>query len=420
MRNPLLYAHAARLLRDFNSLDAEGQRNWRHGRLRQIIAAARRSEYGKRSAAGEFLGDWPVLEKDLIRAAPNAFRTTECWFTVSASTSGATGTPVRLRRSLLSVAYEQALVDQLLANGGVDPLKCRTAALRGDDVKDPADSRPPFWKLASGSKRLTFSFNHLDAASVGHIVATLRKHSPDVVFAYPSVLGSLCSLMLNQGLRLKVPLTVCGSESLTRGTSDIAREALGTRVIGHYGQAERVAWAEGDPENGYRFVPTYSVNELRFLHTADNADVYEVIGTGLWNRAMPLVRYNTGDQIRVRKGSSPTAVAEGRETFLGIIGRSSDYLIAPSGARLLGIDHIPRNVPHIVRAQFIQESTQSVTLLVVPGPGFDEECRRLLLQHASVKLPPSMSIRIETTTQLVRNRSGKAPLIVRNIVNGAP
>jgi phenylacetate-CoA ligase len=419
-RNPLFYAHAARVLRDFNTLDFEGQRTWRHGRLRQIIAAARRSEYGKRHGAGEFIGDWPILEKDPIRAEPGAFRTTECWFTVSAATSGTTGTPLRLRRSLLSVAYEQALFDQLLASGGVDPLHCRTAVLRGDDVKSLGDRTPPFWRLANAGKRLIFSSNHLDPASVGHFVEALRKYSPDVVFAYPTVLESLCSLMLKQGLRLKVPLTVCGSEVLTKAASGMAREALGTRVIGHYGQAERVAWAEGDPENGYRFAPTYSVNELRFVASADDADVYEIIGTGLWNRAMPLVRYSTGDQIRVRKGSSPTAVAEGRETFLGIIGRSGDYLIAPSGARLLGIDHIPRNVPHIVRAQFIQESTQSVTLLVIPAPGFNEECRRLLLQHASLKLPPSMNLRIETTTQLVRNRSGKTPLIVRNIVDRAP
>jgi phenylacetate-coenzyme A ligase PaaK-like adenylate-forming protein len=419
-RNPLFYAHAARLLRDFNTLDAAGQRDWRHGRLRQIIAAARRSDYGKRTGAGEFLGDWPILEKEPLRAEPKAFRTTECWFTVSAATSGTTGAPVRLRRSLWSVAYEQALSDHLLASGGVDPLTCRTAVLRGDDVKNPADRSPPFWRLANGGRRLIFSSNHLDEASVGHFVDALRKYSPDVVFAYPTVLASLCSLMLRRGLRLQVPLTVCGSEVLTKGTSDFAREALGTRVIGHYGQAERVAWAAGDPENGYRFDPTYAVNELRFVRAAEAADVYEIIGTGLWNRAMPLIRYSTGDQIRVRKGDSPTAVAEGRETFLGVIGRSGDYLIAPSGARLLGIDHIPRNVPNIVRAQFIQESTQSVTLLVIPAPGFDDESRRLLLQHASRKLPPSMRIRIETTTQLVRNRSGKAPLIVRNIVDGAP
>jgi hypothetical protein len=68
-----------------------------------------------------------------------------------------------------------------------------------------------------------------------------------------------------------------------------------------------------------------------------------------------------------------------------------------------------------VRAQFIQDSMQSVTLLVVAAPGFNDECRRLLLHHASLKLPPSMTLRIETTTRLVRNTSGKAPLVVRNI-----
>jgi hypothetical protein len=57
--------------------------------------------------------------------------------------------------------------------------------------------------------------------------------------------------------------------------------------------------------------------------------------------------------------------------------------------------------------------------LVIPGPGFDDESRRLLLEHASVKLPPSMSIRIETTTELVRNGAGKAPLVIRKIDGAA-
>jgi hypothetical protein len=77
-------------------------------------------------------------------------------------------------------------------------------------------------------------------------------------------------------------------------------------------------------------------------------------------------------------------------------------------------------VPHVVRTQFIQESPESITLLVVPAPGFNEDSRKLLLQHASLKLPPSMRIRIETTARLVRNGSGKAPLIVRNLPESAP
>jgi hypothetical protein len=39
----------------------------------------------------------------------------------------------------------------------------------------------------------------------------------------------------------------------------------------------------------------------------------------------------------------------------------------------------------------------------------------MLMQHAALKFPPSMKVRIETTTQLVRNASGKVPLIVRQV-----
>src|SRR5262249_18972060 len=160
---------------------------------------------------------------------------------------------------------------------------------------------------------------------------------PQVLFAYPTVLESLCTLMLAHGHTLPIPLTVCGSEVLTRETCELARRALGTRVISYYGQAERVAWADGDPENGYRFLPSYGVVELRFVETHDDGDIYDVIGTGLWNHAMPLVRYLTGDRIRLRPGSSAGAVEEGRESFPEILGRSGDYILAPSGARLLGI-----------------------------------------------------------------------------------
>lgn len=413
-RNALWYAAPRRLLAEFEQLDLAARRRWREQRLQRILAAAGRTAYGRSVCAPGYLGDWPVLEKETLRERPDAFLARPAWLAIAANTSGTTGMPLSLRRSLANVAYEQAVLDHLIASAGVCPQECRAAVLRGDDIKSPADRKPPFWRQVSGGRRLVFSSNHLDGDTVGDFVEALRRFQPDVLFAYPSVLDSLCSLMLERGLTLRVKLTACGSEVLTKATTEMARTALATRVIGYYGQAERVAWAYGDPDRGFRFLPSYSVNELRFIESEGELDTYEIVGTGLWNTAMPLVRYATGDRIRVRKGTNPGAVADGRERFVEILGRSGDYILSPSGARLLGIDHIPRNVPHVVRTQFIQESDHSVRLLVIPAPGFDETSRKLLLKHASLKLPPSMSIRIETTNQLLRNRTGKAPLVVRS------
>jgi phenylacetate-CoA ligase len=418
-RNPIYYPGALRLLREFDSLGPAEREAWRERRLQRVLDAARASAYGRSVGTPKSLADWPVLEKPALRERADEFLARPALFTVSAATSGTTGMPLQLRRSFECVAYEQAVIDHLMEIGGTN-WKCRAAILRGDDIKDPRDREPPFWRLTNGGRRMVFSSNHLDADTLPHFVAALREYAPQVVFAYPTVLESLCTLMLESGGRLQVPLTMCGSEVLTRATTELARRALNTRVLAWYGQAERVAWAQGNPEDGFRFVGSYSINELRRVDSPDEkpeegTENWELIGTGLWNEAMPLVRYRTGDQIRLRKGSDPRAVAAGLETFHSVIGRSGDYLVAPSGARLMGIDHIPRNVPHLVRTQFIQESADSIALLVVPAPGFNEDCRRMLLQHAALKLPPSMKVRIETTTQLIRNASGKAPLVVRHV-----
>lgn len=412
-RHPLYYPRARRELEAFDRLEGDKRRHWQHQRLRRVLEGAGRSEYGRQLGSPRYLGDWPILEKDAVRERPQAFLTGIGWITAPASTSGTTGTPLSLRRSLAAIAFEQAALDRLVEQAGLEPTRCRGAVLRGDDIKSPADRNPPYWRLANSGRRLIFSSNHLDAETLDAYVGALQDYAPQALFAYPSVLESLCTLMLQRGLTLSIPLTVCGSEVLSRETCELARRTLATRVVSYYGQAERVAWADGEPERGYRFLPSYGTVELRFVESDAAGDVYEVIGTGLWNEAMPLVRYVTGDRIRVRPGSSATAVAEGRESFPDILGRSGDYIVAPSGARLLGIDHIPRDVPHVVRAQFIQESADAVTLLIVPAPGFDDSCRQRLLEHARLKLPPSMSLRIETTSRLVRNRAGKTPLVVR-------
>jgi phenylacetate-CoA ligase len=414
-RNSLLYGPIRRQLDAFEALDAEARRRWRTARLERILRAARRTAYGRTLGSAGPLEAWPLLEKETVRDRRGDFLTSTARLGVNGSTSGTSGIPLTLRRSLPSVVHEQVMLDRLLERAGVDPIHCRGAVLRGDDIKPPSDRAPPYWKLANRGRRLIFSSNHLDRDSAPHFIAALREYRPDVLFAYPTILESLCVLALDLGLEVTIPVTLCASEVLTSATIDLARRALRTRVVGHYGQAERVAWAHGDPVHGFRFDPSYAVNELVFLERDGEADVYELIGTGLWNRAMPLIRYRTGDRALLRRGTDPRAVIEGREPFLGIAGRSGDYLISPSGGRLMGIDHIPRGVAHLVRAQFIQESPESVALLVVPAPGFGKDDEALLREHAALKLPPSMRLRIETTQQLVRNASGKAPLVVRRM-----
>ncbi len=174
---------------------------------------------------------------------------------MGASTSGTSGTPLQLRRSLASVAYEQAVIDRCLERFGVVPSRVKGAVLRGDDIKSPSDRAPPFWRSANGGRRLLFSSNHLDGSTLDAFVEALREYEPDVLFAYPTVLDSLCALMIERGKQLRIPLTVCSSETLSRATCEAADRALGTRILDYYGQAERVAFASGNPVEGIASIP---------------------------------------------------------------------------------------------------------------------------------------------------------------------
>jgi phenylacetate-CoA ligase len=375
----------------------------------------RRGTRGLRPAHGAppSIDEWPVLEKEAVRDAPGTFVRGSTRLASPAATSGTTGVPLSVWRSFPSAAIEQAAIDRLLVRGNVDPQTCRAAVLRGDDIKDPSDREPPFWVAVAGGRRLVLSSNHLSAETVREFAAAIAEHLPQVLYAYPTVLESLCRLLWDCGQALQIPVTVCSSETMSASTWEAAKEVLGSRVVDYYGLAERVSFAYAHDPGRYRFLPGYSYNELIPFDANGDDDLFELVGTGLWNLKMPLVRYRTGDFVRLDPRSDPAAVAHGVQTFPKVMGRTGDSLVAPDGARLMGIDHIPRGIHNIVRMQVVQERADAVRLLVVPANGYTNSDRSAILANAAKKLPPSMTVSLEETSELVRASSGKAPFVVR-------
>jgi phenylacetate-CoA ligase len=143
--------------------------------------------------------------------------------------------------------------------------------------------------------------------------------------------------------------------------------------------------------------------------------LYEIIGTTFWNNIMPLVRYRTGDLIRLPADWGPRELQElalGLRSFRGILGREQEVLACPSGIRLTGLESIPNDVEHVLRIQVVQESFDSARIRVLPAPGFCERDAAHLLENARAKVPPEMHIEVEVAQYLERTPRGKTPLIV--------
>lgn len=415
-RNPLYYGSIRRQIEALQTSTLQERIAWTQERVRTVLAAARRTRYGERVGAPEELLNWPVLDKDPVQQDPKAFHAGGSWVAAPASTGGTTGAPLQLIRSPASIVAEQICLDQMLRTLGADPVAARIAVLRADEIKDASDDAPPFWKYAMGGRRLILSSGHLSQRTLTEYIAELREFRADVLWVHPTMLEVLCRLLAQNESTLAIPRVLVSSEMLLPEVWRLAQSVLKCSIVDYYGQAERVAFAFASAPREYTFLPGYACIELRFHAEEEGAALYEVIGTGLWNSAMPLVRYRTGDLIQLPRRCPDDELLElayGQRCFDGVIGRSRDVLLSPDGLSVIpGLSHIPRGVAHLLRLQIVQVHPARVILRVLAAPGFGRADAERLMHNAHMKVPASADVQIEVVDRLERTARGKTPFVV--------
>lgn len=414
--NPFFYPAIAAIARTVEQTSAADRHQAVQPLLNRTLKAARKTKYGK--GRSQDLSQWPILLKETVRKNPTHFYTKQ-WITVPASTSGSSGAPLRLKRSLKNVAAEQAFLDALLAPESLDFRTARVAVLRGDTVKDPADPSPPYGAYRHPNK-LVLSFPHLNETTAAWYIDELVKFRPDIFWVYPTGADFLASLCLLNNRTLSIPVTLSSSEMLTLPAWDRIRKAFGGEIIDYYGQAERVCLSyQRNPEEAW-FHPAYGFVEL-FPDGVDSGDQLrraKIIATGYWKDKMPLVRYDTGDYIAYPKQYTEADLAQvalGLKPFTRIIGRESEFLITPGGERIQALNNIPRDVKHLRRAQFIQHRSDQVEVRLDVEEAFSDEDYQALLSSARTKIPPSVQLTIVTDQPLVVMESSKTPFVIRTV-----
>ncbi|MBA3848301.1 MAG: hypothetical protein H0X45_16850 [Planctomycetes bacterium] len=417
-RAPVLYGKARTQLEAMSQAALPERRAFTDSRLRTILASAGRTAYGRRHA-GSPIASWPMLDKQDLRGHEQDLLSQWHWPRMKNRTSGTTGTPLTVYRSLSSIATEQACIDLTIARRGLDARDMRMAVLRGDAIKPPDDRSPPFWTECEGGRVLILSSAHLTAETLPAYIGKLKSFAPDCLFAYPSSLTALCALLDHAGERLSVPLALTSSEVLDPATVALAKAMLGCRFADFYGQAERVAYAESFDDGSYRFVPGYALVELHFSRHEDDEALYDIVGTSLWNTLMPLVRFRTGDLISVPKGTGAgelDAIAYGMRPFIRIYGRDDGiYIHGPNGSRIYGVPKILNGIKHVYQSQIIQPTYDQVIISVVPAKGFSDDDRAAIIANARTKIPHAIGVSVTTCQRLETTKAGKTPFVIRRM-----
>ena len=175
----------------------------------------------------------------------------------------------------------------------------------------------PSWKGrlrgALVSRNRFFPSGLLDEAILDGYARELQAFRPVLLQAYPTPLAIFARHLLQRCIRLTIPALSCTAEPLLPAQRETIRAAFGRAPVNWYGAREcgRIA-TECQRLDGLH-VNVYGLHvELLPLPDMPAEGVGEIVVTDLWNRALPLIRYRTGDITVLRE--APCACAQSSTT----------------------------------------------------------------------------------------------------------
>ena len=360
------------------------------------------------------LSAFPIIDKAIVREQGSRFMADNARHPLfKGSTSGTTGTPLVLYQDLAAINRENAFIWRQLKWAGMKP-GARRAWIRGDLIVPVTVCSPPFWRMNHAENMLMFSSYHLSDNNAAAYVAALEKFDPVLIQAYPSSVAFLARWLDANGREYSgaaLKGIVTSSETLDAEQKTLIEQRFGCRVFDWYGQFERVA-AIGTCEHGRQhIISDYSFVEL--LPAEDG--LYEIVGTGFNNFAMPLIRYRTGDFVRLEATDSQCECGRHFPLVASIQGRADDVVKLPDGRHVGRLDHIFKGVDGILEAQIRQDQIDRIDIFVVPSAGYSTAVEIRLRTNASERLGGGVSIHVQAVNAIPRTRNGKLRGVICNV-----
>jgi phenylacetate-CoA ligase len=369
------------------------------------------------------LGDitkFPIISKQhLKRDGPSYVSTAFCpKLLFTAHTGGTSGVPVPIKRDMASIAREHAFVRRQFRWAGLTGWD-RCAYLEGRRIRGPASARHPPYHYDAATRELTLSTFHLEPATIQEYVKLMTRYRIVALIAYPSAAYVLAKHSIVQGRPIRLRCVLTTSETLSIPQRTLIGEAFSCPVFDVYGSAERVVYVHTCEKGRYHIVSDYGYTEL-VPAALPNQDCYRVIATGFWNMAMPLIRYDMGDLVRLSRETCSCGRAF--PIVHSIIGRDGNTIVTPGGVEL-GASAIECILAHILYtmydmpvfgARVCQERPDLLVLDVIPGPGFGAQHESRLLRAVSAQAPPGVRGLVRCVERIERTARGKWLSFARN------
>ena len=331
------------------------------------------------------------------------------------TTGGSTGVPVGFYlQKGVSRPKEQAFLEAQWRRGGFFD-NARLAVIRGHVTSDEARGRIAGYDATRNW--LMLSSYHLTQERLPEYLEALEKFKPDLLHAYPSAALLMAECLERAGQTWKLPLRgmLCGSERLTLPQKRLLERVFNCRVYRWYGHSERVVLAaEGRHSDLFYFCPQYGFVEFG---PPDEEGLCEVVGTSFHNLVMPLVRYRTGDCVRLADPRTDGDLEFPWPAISEIAGREQEFLVSGTGRRisLTAFNMHDAIFDDLYAVQFYQDTPGRAEFRFVPAPGFQPSRLRQIEAGIRRKLGDDFHIELKPTSEIEKTARGKHRWLVSRL-----
>jgi phenylacetate-CoA ligase len=324
------------------------------------------------------LKSFPLLNKDVVQANQNSYLPRDFMKVphYETTTGGTSGNQLKIFLDDASQSIDMGFMHRQWHRVGYTPTH-RKATFRG--VSFPNLKPGVFWQFNPIYNELQFSPFHMSETNLGLYVEQIVRYRPTYFHGYPSAIDFLAEFVLRHDLTDKIPkisAAFLGSEGTSTDQRNRIEQAFRTRAFTFYGHSERVVLAgECEKNSNYHHFPDYGILEI--IDDCGNScdregERGEIVGTGLLNRCMPLIRYHTGDYATRLLARCECGRCWDR--FTDVEGRWKQDMIVGKGGSRVSIAALNMHGPlfnRVVRYQYYQDTIGFCILKVVVAPDFN-------------------------------------------------
>lgn len=280
------------------------------------------------------------------------------------STSGSSGTPLKLMLTTREMACSNANWIRELSVAGYKPLRGKMYSFQTSHIDSNSKGRDSIIQKFGLMRRKVVTEDHIVGDGIADTIRDINEYKPDLLCLRRNCLVRIAMYAKQHNMELWRPkYYVPVAEMVDDVTRQILEEAFGPGLIDAYGCTETGNCIVKYPGKDFFYV----VNDIAVANVYNEknelSDNGRVILTTLFKKSFPIINYDVGDDVE-------SYVKDGLRYFIKINGRLNDLVKHENGVESSAyhLMKISNGTVGIAQYRFIQESYHDMLIQLAADP----------------------------------------------------